>query len=182
MAVPRRLFDEFGSWDETIGLQGHEKVKGEDSGFFEDTEFQDRIRKAGGSVWFCPTAVVHHRVDRRTVTPRRVASTAFSRGRNDVWTQSLPVWQGFHLAPRRNALTSLFALAGSLFRWALWVLLFRASGRKRWVEGARRAAYAAGGSLDGLRAGRSSMRLYHGAARIVFPVRSLLLRLTPDVP
>lgn len=182
MAVPRRLFDQFGLWDETAGLQGDKRVTLEDSEFFEDTEFQDRIRKAGGSVWFCPVAVVHHRVDRQTITPRRISSTAFSRGRNDIWIHDLPIWHEVRSVPRRNALGCLLALAGSLFRWALWVIMFRLSNRKSFFERARRAAFASGRSLDSLRAGRSSLRLFLGAGRIAFPARRLLLRLTRDVP
>ena len=182
MAVPRRLFDQFGLWDETAGLQGDKRVELEDSEFFEDTEFQDRIRKAGGSVWFCPVAVVHHRVDRQTITPRRISSTAFSRGRNDIWIHDLPIWHEVRSVPRRNALGCLLALAGSLFRWALWVIMFRLSDRKSFFERARRASFASGRSLDSLRAGRSSLRLFLGAGRIAFPARRLLLRLTRDVP
>jgi len=182
MAVPRRLFDQFGLWDETAGRQGDEEIPSDDPECFEDTEFQDRIRKAGGSVWFCPIAVVHHRVDRQTITPRRISSTAFSRGRNDIWIHDLPIWHEVRWVPRRNALGCLLGLAGSLVRWGLWVIMFRLSDRQNLFERARRAAFASGRSLDSLRAGRSSMWLFLGAGRIAFPARRLLLRLTPDVP
>src|SRR5687768_423868 len=49
MAAPRSVFDRFGFWDESAGLQGKERVTREDSEFFEDTELQDRVRKAGGA-------------------------------------------------------------------------------------------------------------------------------------
>jgi len=182
IAVPRRLFDLFGLWDETMGLQGDQRVTPEHAECFEDTEFQDRIRHAGGTVWFCPAAVVHHRVDRRTVTPRRITSTAFSRGRNDIWVKDLPIWHEISLAPRRNALACLCSLTGSLVRWGAWLMLFHLSANKTGFERARRAAFAAGRSLDSLRAGRGSQRLFLGAGRIVFLIRWLLLRLTPDVP
>ncbi len=180
MAVPRHLFDRFGLWNETAGLKGDERVALQDSQFFEDTEFQDRIRQAGGSVWFCPVAVVRHRVDRRTITPRRIVSTAFSRGRNDIWIQELPTWHEVGFVPRRNAVGSLLALAWGLFRWSIWVIMFRLFGRKRCFERARRAAFASGRSLDGLRAGRASMSLFLAAGRVAFPARTLLLRFTPD--
>ena len=182
MAVPRRLFDRFGLWDEAIGLQGDRRVTREDSAFFEDTEFQDRIRAAGGQVRFCPAAVVYHRVDRRTVTPRRVSSSAFARGRNEVWTHALASGRGVQSAPRRNGLAGLLALAGSLAGWGLWVILFRLSPRQAAFERARRAAFASGHALDGLRAGRTSMWLFRGAARVAFAARGVLLRSTPDVP
>jgi hypothetical protein len=85
------------------------------------------------------------------------------------------------LVPKRNALQSALALAESLGRWGLWLILFRFSKRNDFFERVRRAAFASGNSLERLRAGRSRMRIFRGAARIAFPARSLLLRLTPDV-
>jgi glycosyltransferase involved in cell wall biosynthesis len=181
IAVPKPVFDLLGLWDETAGLQADQRVTREDSRFYEDTELQDRVRKAGGSAWFCPEAVVYHRVDRRSVTPRRVCSTAFSRGRSDFWQQRLRVWHQVELGPKQNAMGSLFSLAQGLVRWAFWLMLFRFSERKDFFERARRAAFISGRSLDSLRAGRKSMRLFVGATRVAFPARSLLLRLTPDV-
>jgi glycosyltransferase involved in cell wall biosynthesis len=181
MAVPKILFHRFGFWDESAGLQADQRVTRQDSEFFEDTELQDRVRKAGARAWFCPGAVVYHRVDRQSVTPRRIASTAFTRGRNDFWEQGLRVWHEVELVPKRNALEAALALGESLGRWGLWLLLFRFWRRKSFFERARRAAFASGRSLDSLRAGRSTMRLFRGAARVAFPTRTLLLRLTPDV-
>lgn len=182
MAVPRRLFDRFGSWDETAGLQGDGRVTREDSEFFEDTELQDRVRNAGGSTWFCPRAVVYHRVDRASVTPRRILTTAFARGRNDFWRDGLRNLDRVELVPKRNALEAMIALAESLLRWGFWLLLFRFWGRRTLFARARQAAFESGRSLDSLRAGRKSRRLFLGAAAIAFPARSLLLRFSPDVP
>lgn len=181
MAVPKALFGQLGLWDEAAGLQADHRVTREDSQFYEDTELQDRARAAGGSTWFCPDAVVHHRVDRRSVTPRRISATAFSRGRNEFWQQELRVWPQAELVPKRNALRVPLVLAESLARWAFWVILFRCSRRREFFERARRAAFMSGRSLDSLRAGRKSLRLFLGAARVAFPARTLLLRLTPDV-
>jgi len=181
MAIPRVLFDRVGLWDESAGLQADKRVTREDSEFYEDTELQNRARRAGAKTWFCPTAVVYHRVDRQVVTPRRITSTAFSRGRNDFWQQELRKWPRPELVPKRSALTAPLALTQSLARWGFWLILFRFSARKTFFERARRAAFGSGRSLDSLRAGRKSMRLFLGAARIAFPARRLLLRLTPDV-
>lgn len=181
MAVPRIVFDRLGPWAEMAGLQGDQRVTREESGFYEDTELQDRVRTAGGSTWFCPDAVVYHRVDRQSVTPRRILSAAFIRGRNNFWQQELRVWGRVELVPRRNAFQAAFALAESLVRWGFWLTLFRFSKRKGFFERARRAAFISGRSLDSLRAGRRTMRLFSGVARVAFPTRSLLLRLTPDV-
>ena len=181
MAGPKLLFDQLGLWDETAGLLGEQRVTREDSRYYEDTELQDRVRKAGGSTWFCPEAVVYHRLERRSVTPRRISSTAFSRGRSDFWQQGLRTWHEVELVPKRNAFGSLLALAESLAGWSFWLILFRFSRRKGFFERARRAAFVSGRSLDSLRAGRKSMRLFRGAAHVAFPARSLLLQLTPDV-
>jgi glucosyl-dolichyl phosphate glucuronosyltransferase len=182
MAVPRRVFDQLGGWDESAGLQGEQRVTKLERTFFEDTELQDRLRKAGGVVWFCPGAAVHHRVDRRTITPRRVLATAFTRGRNDVWSESLPVWHDVRLVPRRNALVCSLALVGSLLSWGAWSVVFRLTRHRAVFERVRRAAFAAGRRLDSLRAGRESVRLFQGAGKLAFPMRGWLLRLTPDVP
>jgi glycosyltransferase involved in cell wall biosynthesis len=181
MAVPRILFDRLGPWAEMAGLQGELRVTREDSRFYEDTELQDRVRAAGGSTWFCPDAVVYHRVDRASVTPRRISSAAFTRGRNNFWQQQLRVWHEVELVPRRNAFRVALTLSESLVRWGFWLTLFRVSRRKGFFERARRAAFISGHSLDSLRAGRRTMRLFSGVARVAFPTRSLLLRLTPDV-
>jgi hypothetical protein len=181
MAVPKKVFDRVGPWAEIAGLQGDQRVTREDSGFYEDTELQDRVRGAGGITWFCPEAVVNHRVDRRSVTPRRVFSAAFIRGRNSFWQQELRVWDQVELVPRRNAFKTALTLAESLVRWAFWLTLFRFSRRKGFFEHARGAAFISGRSLDSLRAGRRTMRLFSRVARVAFPTRSLLLRLTPDV-
>lgn len=181
MAVPRLLFDQVGFWDEGAGLQAEHRVTRQDSQFYEDTELQDRARKAGWSTWFCPGAVVHHRVDRRSVTPRRISATAFSRGRNDFWQQELRRWPRAEMVPKRSTVGAPLALAKHLALWGFWLILFRFSRRKVFFERARRAAFISGRWLDSLRAGRKSTRLFLGAARLAFPTRSLLLRLTPDV-
>jgi glycosyltransferase involved in cell wall biosynthesis len=181
MAVPKLLFEQLGCWNESAGLQADQRVTRMESEFFEDTELQDRVRRTGGSSWFCPGAVVYHRVDRQSVTPRRIAATAFARGRNDFCQHALRVWHQMDMVPKRNALQAALALAESLGQWGLWLILFRFSRRKGFFERARRAAYASGHSLESLRAGRSRMRIFRGAARVTFPARSLLLRLTPDV-
>jgi len=176
MAVPARLFDRFGLWDATVGRKGDQR------GTFEDTEFQDRVRKEGVLVWFCPGATVYHRIHRQTVTPRQISSTAFNRGRNAVFENTLPIWHEVRLVPKRNAVIGLWALVSSLFWWCLWVMAFWLLKDKSCFNRARCAAFASGHSLDSLRAGRNSMRLFHGASRIAFPVRRLLLRLIPDHP
>jgi len=180
MAVPRAIFDRVGQWDESAGLQGDQRVAQEDSEFFEDTELQDRVRNAGGSTWFCPGARVHHRVDRRSVTPRRITSTAFARGRNDFWQERLRTPGQVESLQRVNALQSVLSLAGNILLWGFWLVLFRFSSAAPALEHARRAAFQSGRSLDSLRSGKKSRHLFLGAARVTFRARSLLVRLAPD--
>ena len=180
MAVPKVVFDQLGLWDETAGLQADDRVTRQESRFYEDTELQDRVRGAGGSTWFCPEAIVHHRVNRQSITPRRLLSAAFSRGRNEFWQQRLRVWDRVELVPKRNALESVLALGVSLVRWGFWLIPFRFSKQRRFFERAWRAAFISGRSLDSLRAGRTSMRWFLSAARVAFPARSLLVRELPS--
>jgi glucosyl-dolichyl phosphate glucuronosyltransferase len=175
MAVPARLFERFGQWDETVGRRGDER------GTFEDTEFQDRIRRAGGAVWFCPAATVQHRVPRETLTPRQISSTAFTRGRNDFWVQNLKIWHEVQSIPKRNIVVALMALGASLIRWGLWVVAFRLVRNRTSFRSMRGAAFASSRSLDSLRPGRDPGSLHPVATRMTFLARRLLLRLTSDV-
>jgi GT2 family glycosyltransferase len=174
MAVPRRLFDRFGGWDESIGRNGTVR------GTFEDTEFQERVKRAGVSVWFCPAAVVHHRVPRRQITARRISSSAFARGRHQVWQSYVPVSRDVALAPRQNLAVWLGALSWNLARWAYWTLVFRGTGLANSYERARHAAFVSGQSLGRLHLGRKSAGVTLAISQIAFKVRGLVLRLSPD--
>lgn len=174
MAIPRRFFDELGPWDESVGRRGEER------GTFEDTEFQDRLRRAGGHVWYCPAAVVRHRMPRDVITPREIASSAFTRGRNDFWKETIPVWHEQARVPRRNPVAVLVRLALSLLAWAVWLLAFRVTGGRRAFERVRDAAFRSGRHLDSLRAGRGPTPLTRLVNRAAFKARGLLLRLSPD--
>jgi glucosyl-dolichyl phosphate glucuronosyltransferase len=184
IAIPKRIFERFGLWDETIGRQGEKRGTSEDFSKepweYEDTEIQDRIRKAGGEVWFSPVSVVRHRVPRHAITPRQIASTAFTRGRNDFWATHLPLWREVRLGPRRNALKVLPLLSWSLLNWGFWLVAFRLLQRKQFFERARLSAFASGRRMDSLWAGRGLTRLSSSVNRIVFVIRSVLLRLSPD--
>lgn len=182
MGVPRTVFDRLGLWSESAGLQGDARVTGDDTRAFEDTELQERARDAGGGVWFCPAAVVHHRVDRRTVTPRRVVSFAFDRGRRELWVQERRRWGDMRQIPRRPLAPALLALAWRVLTWAAWTAVFRLARGQRVFDGARLAARASGAALDGLALGRETQRVFRAAARLVFGARGLLLRATADVP
>ena len=79
IAAPTRVFDELGPWDVELGRSGDLR------GTYEDVELVDRIRAAGGTVFFCPEARLQHRVARATVSPGYVLRRAFNRGTADHW-------------------------------------------------------------------------------------------------
>jgi glycosyltransferase involved in cell wall biosynthesis len=174
MAIPRLMFAQFGPWDETVGRRGNER------GTFEDVEYQERIKASGGRAWFCPGAVVYHRVDRRTITPRQVVTTAFTRGRNEFWQESLRKWGEADAVPKCQLSTCLTALAGNLSLWLFWTIAFRLASHQSLFEQLHRTGWTCGWWLGSLDAGRGSMRSYWVMVRGVFLVRRLALWLAPD--
>ena len=173
MAVPRQLFDRLGFWNEAIGLQGTTKVSARDSAGFEDTELQDRAKEAGGSVWFCPEAVVHHRVPRESVTARGILGTAFTRGRNDFWVRALASGGQARRVPRRPTWPTVGGLFVACAAWGAGALRFRLTRSPKAFERAREAAFRSGRALDSLRAGRAPALLYRAAYPVVSLVRGL---------
>ena len=174
MAIPRTVFTAFGPWDETVGRKGDER------GTFEDVEYQERVKELGGAVWFCPAAFVRHRVDRRTITPRRVVSTAFARGRNAFWQENLRTWGTADAVPRRSLTKCLSALAGCLSLWGLWTIAFRLWSGRNLFERMRHAAWSYGWWLGSLDAGRRALPSYGVILRGVWLMRELVLRLAPE--
>lgn len=174
MAVPRRVFEQVGGFDETVGPKGGSR------GTFEDTEFQDRLRVAGIPVWFCPDAIIHHRVSRQMVTPRRIVASAFGRGRNQLWKQSQLASPEADAVRKRGHLVVLSTLAAHLLQWALWVMAFRMVRRQSNFERARRAAYHSGRALETLHLGTIPRRFFVVVFHMILGWRRLLLRLCPD--
>ncbi len=174
MAIPRSVFDKCGEWNETVG------PKGDSRGTFEDTEFQDRARAEGIAIWFCPGAVIRHRIARETLTPRRITAAAFARGRNQLASQSSHGFREFNSVPKHNAFKVLSRLAANLMQWAFWAMTLRVFRRKAIFERARHAAFASGHTLETLRTGRNSLRMYFTVGRIVLRLRRVVLRLCPD--
>jgi glucosyl-dolichyl phosphate glucuronosyltransferase len=139
MAVPTSVFDRIGLWNEAVGRKGDER------GTFEDIEFAERVRNAGGQVWFCPGAVIHHRVIPARALPRPILRAAFLRGLNDyvyrVWASDRP---GGATLSRGARGAALVALALHLVEWFWWSLLFRFVRRRGVFDSARDAAWSAG--------------------------------------
>jgi GT2 family glycosyltransferase len=175
MAAHAELFRQLGGWDESLG------VKAEQRGTYEDLEFQGRVRAAGGTVWYVPGAVIHHRVDSANVTPRSVLYRAFHAG------MSSSAWDRHHGQAQQEA--SLIRVAMSLtWHLATWMAiaallhLVRPPGT---VQRGRRAAWHAGrdvGLVDGFASSPSDGRFLARALRAVVrrTAFGLVARLAPS--
>jgi glycosyltransferase involved in cell wall biosynthesis len=175
MAVPAALFDLLGTWDESVGRRAEER------GTYEDAEFEDRLRRAGGSVWFVPEAEIRHRIARPSITPRRVAATAFDRGRNQFWKDAIPRFGAEGAVPAGPFGRGSLALGWHAIRWIVDAAACRVSLRRSTFRRARLAAWSAGHALERIRAGRTTSRAYRAAGRLTFGLRALALRMLPDV-
>jgi glycosyltransferase involved in cell wall biosynthesis len=173
MAIPARIVERFGFWDESLGRRGDVR------GTFEDTEYQDRVRAAGATVWFLPEAAVRHRVARRGVTPCRVLMTTFTRGRNDYWQGALRRSIDQRGLPQRPAWTGVAAFPGHLAAWLLWTIGFRLTSVDWMFRRAHQAAWRSGWVMEYLRDDRTSRLVTRAIGRLGAVVRSSALRLAP---
>jgi GT2 family glycosyltransferase len=171
MAVPSRLFAQFGTWDESLGNVDQER------GTYEDTEFQDRVRRSDVSVWFCPYAVVKHRVPAPRMQPRTIISNAFGRGRSEFWSEALLRHGDEARVPPRGLLTGTVSLGADLARQPVLTAAFRISPSPRTFDLARRAAWRTGRRLESLRPGRASDRTFRAIERVTLLAQRVLLRL-----
>ena len=171
MAVPATVFGSVGTWDEDLG-----NAPG-DRSTFEDAELQDRVRAAGGTVWFVPDAAVRHRVERGRTSPRAIVANAFGRGRNDFWGERLAT-----AAPPETAVGSIAGtvrLAGNLVAEGIATASFRFRKRAASLDRARRLAWRSGRSLERLRPGRDRTTAFRRIGRLTFLARRLLSILAP---
>ena len=173
MAAPADLFRRFGPWDENLGPMGDDRTA------HEDTELQDRVRPAGVPVWFCPAAIVQHRVSPEHASARSVISRAFARGRNDFWKEGLRRYGDEASVPKQPALSAALSLGARLAREAVRIAAFRASRDPRSFNRARLAAWRTGWAMETLRPGRATTRLFRGIGRVTLWVQTLLPRLVP---
>lgn len=138
MAARRALFTAVGGFDESIGVRGDER------GTFEDVDLVERVIEHGGECWYLPAAVLYHRTAQAASRPRALAGRAFARGANDV----LRARRGSHferaLPVPRATLPAAVAASLLLLGWMLGALVFRATGHRRALDLARRAAWGAG--------------------------------------
>lgn len=189
MAIPAEVFARVGLWDEALGRRRDER------GTYEDYEFQERVRAAGGSVWFCPSGVIRHRIDRALATPRRVLRAAFTRGSNDYWRE---VWRRQTEVPRQSPgsfLRALVGLGGELATWFFWTARFRLHPRRETFREAHRRAWRAAWAMEQCTAARrpewGERRLQSGSRldpltaaprAVTLLARRLMLRLAPEQP
>jgi GT2 family glycosyltransferase len=171
MAVPATVFSRLGLWNEDLGYTP------EDRSTFEDTELQDRVWAAGGSVWFCPDAAIQHRVPRARASPGPILQNAFGRGRNDFWKEVRSSTGDLSAAPRIGLVRGLAALGSNLLSEGFALVWFMVTRRAASLERARRAAWRGGRSFEMLRPGRDRTRRYGGIGRVTFLARGVLTRL-----
>jgi hypothetical protein len=173
MAIPAPMVERLGLWEESLGRRGDTR------GTFEDTDYQDRARAAGATVWFLPGAVVHHRIARRGVTPCRVLMTTFTRGRNDYWQEKLRQSTDHRPSLRRPTATSGAAFPTHLTAWLLWTIGFRLTSITWMFRRAHRAAWCSGWMMEYLRDGRTSRLANKTIGRLGSVARSSALHLAP---
>jgi glucosyl-dolichyl phosphate glucuronosyltransferase len=173
MAIPSSVFRTIGPWDEELGRRGEHR------GTFEDTEYQDRLRTAGGSVWFCPGASIQHRVERERIAPRTLMSRAFGRGRNEYLRDLLRSRGTIENPPRENGVLGLLAtLTVTLTKWIVWTCAFSVVKRQATFRRSHSAAFSSGKNLERVRAGRESDAPIGWAIRLAFFMRRVALSLT----
>jgi glycosyltransferase involved in cell wall biosynthesis len=175
MAVPATVFSRLGLWNEDLGNTPTDRST------FEDTELQDRVWAAGGSVWFCPDTPIQHRVPRASSSPGPILQNAFARGRNDFWKDVRTSTGDLSAAPRISLVRGLAALVWNLLAEGFIMAWFWVSRRATSLERARQAAWRAGRSYETLRPGRDRTRLYGRIGRVTFLARSVLTRLAPQI-
>jgi GT2 family glycosyltransferase len=176
MAVPASVFRELGAWDESTGIRGTERQPIASPELNEDIELQERVRRAGGAVWFCAGAVVHHRT--RVPGPRRVLAKGFGSGRNEYRRAPRP---GVPRDRRRGARSpaAILALASALGRLGAWSAAVRLSRLPAAFERAWLAAWAAGWRLEDLLADERRDAFDRSSRRIVARAKDAALRLVP---
>jgi glycosyltransferase involved in cell wall biosynthesis len=156
LGLTARSFDLVGPWDVDLGPRGDrsQSFPAPRVGKAADAFYNDRVRAAGGAVWFLPEPVVHHRVRREEVTPRRILTTAFGRGRQEsaYFTHVGWHWERPEAADRLTK----GLLSRHLFVWwhlnaaVGWAIAFGLIGRADWFEKARRSAWLSGWVIQSL--------------------------------
>jgi hypothetical protein len=146
-AVPRQVFDALGEWDEEMGIRGADRPSIDHPELNEDLEYEDRVRRAGGDVWFVADAIVHHRT--AVPGPRTCLRKGFGTGRNDYNRAFRPGKPADRVRGHRN-LRSLAAWASGLARYLTWSLAFRFRPDRRVFDRAWFASWSSGWRMEDL--------------------------------
>lgn len=176
MAVRSDLFAKVGTWAEDMGVRGTFHPNSVDPSRNEDTEFQQRVTDAGGTVWFCPDARIRHRVN--VPGPRTCLEKGVSNGMTS-WHR--PPWPTSPTDRRREAHSTAawVALVVAAVRFVAWSTWFRVRPTARAFRGAWLAGRVVGWRLEDLtgggRATRMDVRIRLGTFRMI----RLALRMAP---
>jgi len=174
MAIEASLFERVGPWNEGVGRRGEER------GTFEDTEYQDRVRAIGGTVWFCPDLGLRHRIEPDRLRTRNLIQVAFNRGRNAFVLETLGSGRANLKTRVTRIIPAVAVLAINVVSWTWWTLLFRTIRTRSLFVRTRAGAFSSGNKLERMRAGRESSRMIYIIARATFVWRDLILRLVSN--
>lgn len=162
-AAPRDVFEMLGAWDEEMGIRGDRRPPIDRPELNEDLEFEDRVREAGGQVWFVSGAIVEHRT---TVPgPRSCLRKGFGTGRNDFNRAFRPGMPEDRVRGSRT-LGSLVAWLSAQVRYLTWALAFRLRPGSGLFDRAWFAAWSSGWRMEDLLAGGPRDRFDRAVRRI----------------
>jgi GT2 family glycosyltransferase len=174
MAMSKDLIDQVGFFDEDIGRSGDQR------GTFEDVDFGERVRQAGGQLVYCPAAIVHHRTPVAAAQPRTVVSKAFNRGANDFLRSQRNAYYEMQLRLPRSTFAATLALPCTLAIWALSTAAFYLTRTPLSLELGRRFAWATGWCMAVCSRTAVSGSGSPGA-RLALLGRRVMLRATPHL-
>src|SRR5262245_5336108 len=174
MAIGAALFERVGPWNEGVGRRGEER------GTFEDTEYQDRVRAIGATVWFCPDLGLRHRIEPDRLRTRNLIQVAFNRGRNTFVLETLHSGRANVKTRVTSVIPAVAVLAINVVSWTWWTLLFRMIRARSLFVRTRVGAFSSGNKLERMRAGRDSSRMIYIIASTTFVWRDLILRLVSN--
>ena len=176
MAVRSDLFARVGTWAEDLGVRGTFHPNKVDPSRNEDTEFQQRVTQAGGTVWFCPEARIRHRVN--VPGPRTCLEKGVSNGMTS-WHR--PPSSAAPTDRRRgpHSTAAWVALVLSATRFAAWSLWFRVLPTARAFRRAWLAGWMVGWRLEDLTGGVRTTRPDVRIRLVIFRIIRLALRMAP---
>lgn len=124
-AFRREMFTKCGLFRLDLGVSGSEHTV-----TCDDTEFGDRVLKAGEKIVYCPTAIIYHPVDRQRTTRKYFLSWYYYNGVSLTRTAGLPSFGTFYFGVPRWLYREL------LTNFASWMFCFKKNrrfNRKLWT-------------------------------------------------